>query len=301
MTVAQPTPFSRSSTQGTDSVQTTGPTVPAPVSPGFPAPPTVKPSSDHISIRTRRRTSTAAGNAPPAVDYGFGFGWAPRPYARRAITPPRVPRPRPAPSTAAIAPAASPVPTVSIPSDRNRTEPVETPLLRLPPPPGDTPTTPTKLDALGDAIELQFADSVSRYWHADWEREQQAESACHGSMRYITIGRPSALPPDFLSCHPSHQRPSLSDIQELAGKGRLRTPDDDIVLLVCNSPLLTMTGPPSSVGRAACLLNDTILFSSASPYSCALGSCKLAIRLLLDILAPRAHCACWNGFTGGSA
>ena len=168
-------------------------------------------------------------------------------------------------------------------------------------PPGDTPTTPTKLDALGDAIELQFADSVSRYWHADWEREQQAESACHGSMRYITIGRPSALPPDFLSCHPSHQRPSLSDIQELAGKGRLRTPDDDIVLLVCNSPLQTMTGPPSSVGRAACLLNDTILFSSASPYSCALGSCKLAIRLLLDILAPRAHCACWNGFTGGSA
>ena len=36
-TVAQPTPFSRSCMQGTDSVVTTGPTVSAPVSPGSPA------------------------------------------------------------------------------------------------------------------------------------------------------------------------------------------------------------------------------------------------------------------------
>ena len=34
-----------------------------------PAPSTVKPSSDRISTRTRRRTATAAGVAPPAVDY----------------------------------------------------------------------------------------------------------------------------------------------------------------------------------------------------------------------------------------
>ena len=42
-TVTQPTPFSRSLTQGTDSVKTTCPTVPAPVSPGSPALPTAKP------------------------------------------------------------------------------------------------------------------------------------------------------------------------------------------------------------------------------------------------------------------
>ena len=69
--VAQPTP-SRSPTQGTDSVETTVPTASAPSSPGSPAPPTAKPSSDRISTQTRRRTATAAGNAPPAVDYGFG-------------------------------------------------------------------------------------------------------------------------------------------------------------------------------------------------------------------------------------
>ena len=127
-TVAQPTPFSRSSTQqGTDSVVTTGPIASTPVSPGSSAPPTAKPPSDRISTRTHRHTATAAGNAPPAVDYGFGPGGARRPAARRANTPPRVPRPRADPPTATPAPAASPVPTVPIPSDRDREEPVELP------------------------------------------------------------------------------------------------------------------------------------------------------------------------------
>ena len=84
-----------------------------------------------------------------------------------------------------------------MPSDRDRAEPVETPLVRLTPPPGDTPTAPAQVDALGDDAELQFADSVAHYSQLDWERE---EPTCHAAMRYITIGRPSALPPDFLSC-----------------------------------------------------------------------------------------------------
>ena len=108
------------------------------------------------------------------------------------------------------------------------------PILRLTPPSDDTPTAPTKLDALGDGAELQLADSVARYSRADWEREEQAEPTCHAAIRYITIGRPSALPPDFQSCYPSHKRPSLSDIQELAGGGRLHTTGDDVVLLVRN-------------------------------------------------------------------
>ena len=185
----------------------------ASASPGSPASPTAKPSSDRISTRRSRRTATAAGNAPPAVDYGFGPGGAPRPAARRNTTPPRVSRPRPALSTAAIlAPSASPVPTAPISSDRDCAEPVGTSLFRLTHPPGDTPTAPTKLDALGDAAELQFDVSVARYSHADWEREQQAEPTCHAAMRYITTGRQSAVPADFLSWYPSNQRPSLSDI-----------------------------------------------------------------------------------------
>ena len=34
----------------------------------------------------------------------------------------------------------------------------------------------------------------------DWKREQHAEPTCHVMMRYISIGRPSVLPPDFLAC-----------------------------------------------------------------------------------------------------
>ena len=116
-----------------------------------------------------------------------------------------------------------------------------TPHLRLKPLSGDKSTAPRKLDALGDAAKLQFADCVTRYSHADWERKQKAEPACHAAMRYITIGGPSALPSDFLLCYPSHKRPSLSDIQELAGRGRLHTADDDIVLLVRDT-----TPPPTT-------------------------------------------------------
>ena len=89
-----------------------------------------------------------------------------------------------------------------------------TPLLRLTRPPGDTPATLTRSDALDDAAELRFADSVARYSHADWKREKHAEMTCHTTIRYISIGRPLALPPDFLACYPSPKRPALSDIQE---------------------------------------------------------------------------------------
>ena len=122
-----------------------------------------------------------------------------------------------------------------------------TPLLQLAPSPGDTPTAYTSSDALGDAAELRFADSVARYSHADWKREQHAEPTCHAMMRYISIGRPSVLPPDVLACYPSHKRPSLSDIQELAGKGQLHTTDDDIVLLVRNPTL-----PPKRSDKPNC-------------------------------------------------
>ena len=75
-------------------------------------------------------------------------------------------------------------------------------------------------------------------------------------MRYIVLGRPRTLPTDFLSCFPSHQRPSFSEIQDFTGNGRLDITGDGIVLLVRQ-----LTPPPPSnsqrqVGRAACLLND---------------------------------------------
>ena len=78
---------------------------------------------------------------------------------------------------------------------------------------------------------------------------------CRNALHYYqpAVGPATRL----LSRYPSHKRPSLSDIQELAGKGRLHSTDDDIILLVRNpTPPTTTSGEPSSVGRAARLLND---------------------------------------------
>ena len=61
----------------------------------------------------------------------------------------------------------------------------------------------------------------------------------------------------FFACYPPHKRPSLSDIQELADKGRLYTTDDDVILLVRNpTQPPTRSDKPNSVGRAACLQSD---------------------------------------------
>lgn len=45
--------------------------------------------------------------------------------------------------------------------------------------------------------------------------------------RYYKI----ALPDDFLACLPSHQCPSFREIQEFAGKRRLRITNDGIAVL----------------------------------------------------------------------
>ena len=67
-----------------------------------------------------------------------------------------------------------------------------TPLLRLTPSPGDT-STDTRSDALGNAAELRFGDSVAHYSHADGKREQHATPTCHAMMRYVSIGQLSVL------------------------------------------------------------------------------------------------------------
>ena len=168
-----------------------------------------------------------------------------------------------------------------------------TPLLRLTPFPCDTPTAHTRYDALGNAAELRSADSVARCSHADWKREQHIEPTYHTMMRYVSIGRPSVLPPDFLACYHSHKRPSLLDIKELADKGRLHTTDDDIVLLVRNPTLPpTRSDKPNPVGRVASLLNNKpvriyvpllmrpwIMQACHSTVSCHLGTTR-TLRVL---------------------
>ena len=158
----------------------------------------------------QRRTVAAAAAEPPTVDYGFGPGGAPCPSAGRANTPPRVPRPRPPLAVAtASAPATSPAPTVPISSGRDHAEPVGTLLSRFSPSPDVPSATTADMNALGAAVDLQFGDSVARYPHADWARQQQAEPACHASMRYIALGRPPSPPDNFFCVFPFAPAPLL--------------------------------------------------------------------------------------------
>ena len=77
----------------------------------------------------------------------------------------------------------------------------------------------------------------------------------HDALRFYRPGiGPAAR---RLACYLSHKRPSISEFKKLAGKGRLHTTDDNIVLLVLNPTLLpTRSDKPNSAGRAAYLLND---------------------------------------------
>ena len=174
-----------------------------------------------------------------------------------------------------------------------------TPLLRLTPSPGDTPTAFIWSDDLGNAAEVRFADSVVRFSRDDCKQEQHAEPTCHAMMRYVSTGRPSVLPPDVLACYLSHKPPSLSDLKELAGNGRLYTTGDGIVLLVRN-PTLPPIRPdkPNSVGRAACLLNDEPVRSYV-PMLMRPWIMQACHSTAFVTLAPRACCACWSGFIGG--
>ena len=181
-------------------------------------------------------------------------------YSTRGTTPSRVPRPRPTSSTAVTpAFADSPVRTVSLPSDRDLTKPI---LERLSY--GSRRVLVTRrlhiqghMPSVTLTTEMRFAGSVARYSHDDRKQEQHAEPPCDAMIRCVSTGHPSVLPSDFLACYLSLKRPSLSALKELAGKGRLHTTDDDIVLLV-RTPTLppTRSDKSNSVGRAACLLND---------------------------------------------
>ena len=133
---------------------------------------------------------------------------------------------------------------------------MQTPILRLTPSPGDTPTAHTRSDALGDAVQLRFAGSVARYSHADWKREQNAEPTCHATIRYLSIGRPLALPPTFWRANPRTSIPPAQTSRSWRVRidyiQPMTTSFYSSVTRHCRLQRLTN----STVGRAACLLND---------------------------------------------
>ena len=99
-------------------------------------------------------------------------------------------------------------------------------------------------------------------------------------IQCILYDRPLALPTEVLARFPSHQRPLFSEIQELAGKGRLHTTDEDIVILVRNP---TRPTTPYGLRDARLAFWGTNQSVFTCRFSCALGSRKPAIRLLPPI------------------
>ena len=215
--------------------------------------------SEVISTRTRRRSAAAAGTPRPAVNYGFDDQDEPTPTD---MPPPELQRSSPSSSRSPTAPAAV-VPATMAPTAPVTTTPPVSDVLpeTLPAGPllGSSPLTsaaPESGDSVPSPVELDFRESVDKYSHADWAREQRNEPVCAAAIRYIELGQPSVLPSGFLDHVPSALRPPFSEIRELAQKGRLYVNDDDVVLLV-RKP----TKPPSTTssrpgGRAARLLND---------------------------------------------
>ena len=131
-----------------------------------------------ISTRTRRRTAAAAGSAQPTAGCSFGLGRVPRPFSPPVDPSPRNPRLDLA-AAQSTSRAPTPVPTVSVPSDRDRAESLGAPLLGLSTP-SEPPSAPTtNLNALSAATELQFGDFAARYSYTDRERKQRAELMCH--------------------------------------------------------------------------------------------------------------------------
>ena len=175
------------------------------------------------------------------------------------------------------------------------------PLLSLPLPPDIPSATNADLDALGaaaDALgaaaELQLGNPAARYSHADWAREEQAEPACHAAMHYIILGRPPSLPADVLSCFPSHQCSSFSEIQQLAAEGRLHVTDDGIVLLVRQPTPQPPSDSQRPVGRLACLFNDEPVRVYVPLAHAPLGHTDLPLD---SILLPRHHAYSANART----
>ena len=160
--------------------------------------------------------------------------------------------------------------------------------------PGETPTANTRSDALGKAAKMLLADFAEDYSHADWRREQHAESTCHAMMRYISIVRPLVLLPDVLPCYPSQKRPCSSDIRCWGVRVDYIQPSTtsfySSVTRQCRLQRLTNPTLFSELFASS----TTSRFATTSPCLCALASCKLVIRRPLATLVPRVCCACWN-------
>ena len=144
-----------------------------------------------------------------------------------------------APSAPELTPRTQPRSSLLPRSDRlGSTTPLGRPGLRHPPATQNTQidTTPpaplTNTEDDTNASTKQLSNTLLSYNHRDWKNAQREDPLCDATRRYIQLGRPDP-PPSSLSNHlPSHKRLEITDITDLAAKGRLLEGDDVTILLV---------------------------------------------------------------------
>ena len=88
----------------------------------------------------------------------------------------------------------------------------------------------------------QLSNTLLSYSHRDWDQAQHADPLCNATRRYIQLGRPNPPPRSLCDHLPSHTRPDIADITDLAAKGRLLEGDDDTILLV-RKPITAASAP----------------------------------------------------------
>ena len=141
------------------------------------------------------------------------------------------------------------------------------------------------------AAAEQLSNILLSYSHRDWDQAQRADPLCDATRRYIQLGRPN-LPPRSLCDHlPSHTRPEIADIADLAAKGRSLEGDDDTILLVRKPITATSASNGLNSRRSRPPFDDPVHIYvplSARPWimhAChADASCHLGVTRTLKML-----------------
>ena len=129
------------------------------------------------------------------------------------------------------------------------------------------------------------------YSHSDWDRAQRADPLCDAARRYIQLGLSNPLPRSFCDHLPSHTRPEITDIPDLAAKGRLLQGDQDSTLLVRKPITNALTSATHNSRRSHAPFDDPIriyvphLASPWTMHAChADASCHLGVTRTLKVL-----------------
>ena len=98
------------------------------------------------------------------------------------------------------------------------------------------------------AAAEELSNTLLSYSHREWDQAQRADLLCDATRRYIKLGYPNTPPSSLCDHLPSHTRPEIADIVDLAAKGRLLQEDDNTTLLV-RKPITAATAPDGHNGR----------------------------------------------------